>query len=225
MFSILKSIYNTIYFNFKAFHLREALKFPAICGPNVIFRNIDKGKVKFPNGIAFKNMRIGLTEGSFLGGHNQRTYVHIGGENANLIIEDKCDIPCGSVLNVNGTLEFGKNFMPNCFLTISCENRIVIGDNCNIGWNVTIIDGDGHPLCEEDDFLKIINKAKPVIIGNNCWIAAHASILKGVRMADNTTIPYGSIITKSCLQAKTIFGGSPNKILKGNVVRQDYLKK
>lgn len=110
--------------------------------------------------------------------------------------------------------------MPNCFLTISCENRIAIGNNCNIGWNVTIIDGDGHPLCKTDDSYRI----RPVIIGNNCWIAAHASIMKGVQLADNTTIPYGSIITKSCPQAETIFGGSPNKILKENVVRQDYLK-
>lgn len=224
MFSILKSIKNSFYFNFKAFPLSEAFRFPVVCGPNVIFRNIKKGKVKFSNGVAFKKMRIGLTEGSFLGGHNQRTYVHIGGENANLIIEDKCDIPCGSVLNINGTLVIGKNFMPNCFLTISCENRIAIGNNCNIGWNVTIIDGDGHPLCKTDDSYRIINESRPVIIGNNCWIAAHASIMKGVQLADNTTIPYGSIITKSCPQAETIFGGSPNKILKENVVRQDYLK-
>ena len=222
--NILRSIYNTLYFNFKAFHLSDAIRLPVICGPNVFFRNIEKGKVKFANGIAFKRMRIGLTEGSFRGGHNQRTYVHIGGDNANLIVEDRCDIPCGSALNVNGCLEIGENFMPNCFLTISCENEIVIGDNCNIGWNVTIIDGDGHPLCEAEKPQSIINESRPVVIGNNCWIAAHASIMKGVRLADNTTIPYGSIITKSCPQAKTIFGGSPNKILKENVVRQDYLK-
>ena len=112
--------------------------------------------------------------------------------------------------------------MPNCFLTVSCENKIVIGDNCNIGWNVTLIDGDGHPLCDINNPQNEINKSRPVIIGNDCWIAAHATIMKGVSLADNTTIPYGSIITKSCKKTKTIFGGSPNSVLKENVVRQDF---
>lgn len=223
--NILRLIYNTIYFNFKAFHLNEALRFPFICGPHVFFRKIEKGKIKFANGVAFKKGRIGWTEGSFRGGHNHRTYVHIGGDNANLIIEDRCDIPCGSVLNVNGCLKIGKNFMPNYFLTISCENNIIIGDNCNIGWNVTIIDGDGHPLCNKDNPDRVINNSKPVVIGNGCWIAAHASIMKGVQLADNTTIPYGSIITKSCKQPCVIYGGSPNVVLKENIVRQDFYKK
>lgn len=224
MFQIFKSIYNTLYFNLMAFSLCEAMRFPVICGPHVSFRNIEKGKVKFANGCGFKKMTIGLSKGSFLKGQGQQTYVHVGGSKANLFIADKCDIPCGSVLNVNGSLAIGKKFMPNCFLLISCENKIVIGDNCNIGWNVTIIDGDGHPLCKTDNPQAIINESRPVVIGDNCWIAAHASIMKGVRLADNTTIPYGSIITKSCLQPKTIFGGSPNSILKENVVRQDYIK-
>lgn len=139
-----------------------------------------------------------------------------------MVIADRCDIPCGSVLNVNGYLEIGKNFMPNCFLTVSCENKIVIGDNCNIGWNVTIIDGDGHPLCNKDNPDRVINNSKPVVIGNGCWIAAHASIMKGVQLADNTTIPYGSIITKSCKLPCVIYGGSPNVVLKENIVRQDF---
>ena len=224
MFRIIKSIYNTLYFNLKAFPLIEAIRFPVICGYRVSFKGIEKGKIEFANGCSFKRMTIGFSKGSFLKGQGQYTYVHIGGAKAKLSIADKCDVPCGSVLNVNGSLSIGKTFMPNSFLTISCENNIIIGDNCNIGWNVTIIDGDGHPLCDDNNPEKVINKSRPVVIGNNCWIAAHASIMKGVQLADNTTIPYGSIITKSCLQTKTVFGGSPNSILKENVVRQDYIK-
>lgn len=199
MFSILKSIYNSLYFNLKAFPFKEAIKFPVICGSNVSFGKIEKGKIKFANGCVFKKMIIGVSKGSFLKGKDQQTYVHIGGSKARLFIVDKCDVPCGSVLNVNGSLSIGKTFMPNCFLTISCENNIIIGDNCNIGWNVTIIDGDGHPLCDENNPKKVINKSRPVVIGNNCWIAAHASIMKGVQLADNTTIPYGSIINSSLI--------------------------
>lgn len=167
---------------------------------------------------------LGRTEGSFRAGRNQRTYIAIWGSKSMLKIKDILDIPCGSVLNVNGCVEIGKGFMPNSCLLISCGERITFGDNCNIGWNVTIIDGDGHPLCNKDNPDRVINNSKPVVIGNGCWIAAHVTIMKGVQLADNTTIPYGSIITKSCKQPCVIYGGSPNVVLKENIVRQDFYK-
>lgn len=220
---IVKALYNTLYFNFKAFPFKEAVRFPIICGATICFGKIEKSKIHFRNGIAFKRMTVGMSEGSFRSGHKQRTYIHIG-KNANLIIADKLDIPCGSVLNVNGRVEFGKGFMPNCFLTISCENHISIGNYCNIGWNVTIIDGDGHPLCCLQSPYKQINPSRPIMIGNNCWIAAHVTIMKGVSLSDHTTIPYGSIITKSCETPNVIYGGNPNTIIKGNIARQDFYK-
>lgn len=217
----IKIIYNTLYFNFKAFPLMKAIKIPAICGPNVYWGKIERGKIISTNGIHFNMMSLGRTEGSFMAGHKQRTYIAIQGKGALLKIKDRMDIPCGSVLNLFGCVEVGTRFMPNSGLLISCENKIIIGDNCNIGWNVTIIDGDGHPLCNIDDPNTQINDSKPVTIGKNCWIAAHASIMKGVHLADHTIIPYGSIITKSCKQPNVIYGGSPNIILKENVARQD----
>lgn len=220
----IKSIYNTLLFNFKAFPLREAIKIPAICGSNVFFGKIERGKILCDASVHFNMISLGRTEGSFRAGHNQRTYIAIWGGKSMLKIKDRLDIPCGSVLNVNGCVEIGKGFMPNSGLLISCGERIAFGDNCNIGWNVTIIDGDGHPLCNMNNPEKTINNPKPVVIGNNCWIAAHASIMKGVKLADNTTIPYGSIITKSCEKSSVIYGGSPNSVLKENIVRQDFYK-
>lgn len=221
----IKTIYNTFYFNVKAFSFMQAIKIPAICGPNINWGKIERGKVISTKGVHFNMMSLGRTEGSFNLGHKQRTYISIKGEGALLKIKDRIDIPCGSVLNVLGWVEVGTGFMPNSGLLISCENKISIGDNCNIGWNVTIIDGDGHPLCDKKLPDIQINVSKPVAIGNNCWIAAHASIMKGVHLADNTTIPFGSIITKSCGQPNVIYGGFPNTVLKENIVRQDLYKR
>lgn len=200
LIKIIKSIYNTLLFNFKAFPLKEAIKIPAICGSNVFFGRIERGKIWCDVGVHFNMISLGRTEGSFRAGRNQRTYIAIWGSKSMLKIKDILDIPCGSVLNVNGCVEIGKGFMPNSCLLISCGERITFGDNCNIGWNVTIIDGDGHPLCNKDNPDRVINNSKPVVIGNGCWIAAHVTIMKGIQLADNTTIPYGSIITKSCKQ-------------------------
>lgn len=189
LIKIIKSIYNTLLFNFKAFPLKEAIKIPAICGSNVFFGRIERGKIWCDVGVHFNMISLGRTEGSFRAGRNQRTYIATGSKSM-LKIKDILDIPCGSVLNVNGCVEIGKGFMPNSCLLISCGERITFGDNCNIGWNVTIIDGDGHPLCNKDNPDRVINNSKPVVIGNGCWIAAHVTIMKGVQLADNTTIPY-----------------------------------
>lgn len=224
MLSIIKSIFYTFYINLKAFKFVEAIKLPIICGPYVCFGDIEKGKIHFIGGVSFNKISIGRTLGSFRGGARQRTFIHIG-KNADLNIKSKFDIPCGSTININGRLDISENFMPNFSLLISCENKITIGKNCNIGWNVTIIDGDGHPLCKIDEPLLPINLSKPVFIGDNCWIAANASILKGVYLSDNTIIPYGSIITKSCNKPNVIFGGLPNAIIKANVARMDFIKK
>ena len=121
IFDIIKSVYKTFYFNFKAFKIRDAVKFSVICGPNVIFNNIEKDKISYIKGVSFKRMVIGRTVGSFRAGYKQRTYVHIG-KNSQIIINDVCDIPCGSTLNVNGRLVIGNFFRPNCFLLSSCEN-------------------------------------------------------------------------------------------------------
>lgn len=220
---LIKSIYNTLYFNLKAFKFNDAIRFPIICGPNICFNNIEKNRIHFANGVSFKKIVIGRTQGSFKAGYRQRTYVNIE-KNANIMINDTFDLPCGSTLNINGKLIIGKSFKPNCFLTISCEKEIIIGNNCNIGWNTTIIDGDGHPLCDLDNPLIEINKPKSVNIGDKCWIAANVSILKGVSLANNCIIPYGSIITKSCNQPYVIFGGIPNRIIKNNVARMDFIE-
>lgn len=220
---LIKSIYNTLYFNLKALKFNDAIRIPIICGPNICFNNIEKDRIHFVNGVSFKKIVIGRTQGSFKAGYRQRTYVNIG-KNANIMINDTFDLPCGSTLNINGKLIIGKSFKPNCFLTISCEKEIVIGNNCNIGWNTTIIDGDGHPLCDLDNPLIEINKPRSVNIGDKCWISSHVSILKGVSLANNCIIPYGSIITKSCNQPYVIFGGIPNKIIKNNVARMDFIE-
>lgn len=87
LIKIIKSIYNTLLFNFKAFPLKEAIKIPAICGPNVFFGRIERGKIWCDAGVHFNMISLGRTEGSFRAGHNQRTYIAIWG--GQVSVEDK----------------------------------------------------------------------------------------------------------------------------------------
>ncbi|WP_239483953.1 hypothetical protein [Marseilla massiliensis] len=86
----------------------------------------------------------------------------------------------------------------------------------------TIIDGDDHELQSLNGSSDILNEPKAIHIGNNCWLGAQTSILKGVNLADGTILPYGSTIIESYNNPNSIFGGKPNKVLKQNVARRDF---
>ena len=98
-----------------------------------------------------------------------------------------------------------------------------IGKFCSIAWNVSIggaehsmshlttsffpfeqrygIIGDNQPFGEDSDPYK-----KPVIIGNDVWIAAGAHILRGVKIGDGAIIAAGAVVTQD-VPAYEVWGG------------------
>jgi acetyltransferase-like isoleucine patch superfamily enzyme len=72
---------------------------------------------------------------------------------------------------------------------IAAKNLVRIGCNCAIGWDVCITDTDYHEFENSD-------RAVPVIIGDDVWIGARATILKGVTIGSGAVIGAGAIITR-----------------------------
>ncbi len=97
---------------------------------------------------------------------------------------------------------------PGCFFQ-NYEATITIGRDVHMAANVGIITQNHDP--------KNPNKhlsAKPVVIGNECWIGMNVVILPGVELGDNTTVGAGSIVTKSFNEGHCIIAGNPAKIIK-----------
>lgn len=84
-----------------------------------------------------------------------------------------------------------------------------------LSWDILCIDDDLHPIWDSEN--RRINFPKSIIIGNNTWIGARTTILKGVKLNDNTIVGAGSIITSSFEDENIIIGGTPNKILKKDI--------
>lgn len=74
---------------------------------------------------------------------------------------------------------------------------------------------DGHPIFDADSGL-MLNPPRDITIGDHVWIAAKASILKGVSIQDGSIIAFGSIVTRD-VGEKCIVAGSPAKKIKGNI--------
>lgn len=112
----------------------------------------------------------------------------------------------------NAHLEIGENFFCNANCDILCNKLIRFCQDNLLGWNITLLDSDGHDTivngkCQEAN--------KSILLGNHVWIGAESSILKGVCLAEGTIVPYGSVIHKSNDCENVVF---QNKVLKSDVV-------
>jgi maltose O-acetyltransferase len=108
-------------------------------------------------------------------------------------------------------IRVGKRFFANFGLTVLDETFVTIGDDCFIGPNVSI-----YTACHSTDPIERNTRqewAKPVVIGNNCWIGGGVTILPGITIGDNCTIGAGSVVVKD-IPAGSIAVGNPAKVIR-----------
>lgn len=98
-------------------------------------------------------------------------------------------------------------------LAISCHidgrNGIKLGKNVWIGPRVSIISMN-HDI---NDYEKYVI-GKPIVIGDDCWLAANSVILPGVELGPHTVVAAGAVVTKSYLDGNCILAGVPAKVVK-----------
>ncbi|MDE0838047.1 MAG: acyltransferase [Kiritimatiellae bacterium] len=113
-------------------------------------------------------------------------------------------------------IEIGDHTFVGNGCTFSAGREIRVGAHCLISALVRIHDNDGHPL----DIKRRLNhepigdaEVAPVIIGDNVWIGAGATILKGVSVGDGSVIGTGAVVTAD-VPAGTVVAGNPAKVVK-----------
>jgi acetyltransferase-like isoleucine patch superfamily enzyme len=98
-------------------------------------------------------------------------------------------------------------------LSLGCyldgRNGISFGDNTWVGPGVKIISMN-H---ESGDYNRYVY-AEPIKIGKDCWIAANAIILPGVKLGDHTVVAAGAVVTQSFPDDNQLIGGVPAKLIK-----------
>ena len=102
----------------------------------------------------------------------------------------------------NASIEIGNNVTFNQGVIITARAKVTIGDETLFGPMVRVMDSDGHGI----DGLE--EKKAPIVIGRHVLIGAHAMILKGVTIGDNSIVGAGAVVTKN-VEANTIVAGNP----------------
>jgi acetyltransferase-like isoleucine patch superfamily enzyme len=135
------------------------------------------------------------------------------GVNSSIIVNDSFAIYSGSKIyvNNNAALLLGSGYI-NHNLSLSCFERIEIGNNVAISENVTIRDSDNHSILPPGP-----KATQPIKIGNHVWIGMNVTILKGVNIGDGAVIAAGSVVNKD-VPARCMAAGVPAKIIKTDIL-------
>lgn len=108
-------------------------------------------------------------------------------------------------------IHVGENFYANfnCVFLDVCPIRI--GKNAMLGTGVSIVTPE-HPLHPQDRNSGL-EFGRPIIIGDNCWIGANATVVGGVTLGDNVVIAAGAVVTRS-YPDNVVLAGVPAKVIK-----------
>lgn len=112
--------------------------------------------------------------------------------------------------------DYGYNLFcgSNVYFNVNCvvldSAKVTIGNDVLIGPGTHIYTAS-HPL--DFETRKNANLAKPVTIGDNCWIGGQVVICPGVTIGEGSVIGAGSVVTKN-IPPHTIAAGNPARVIK-----------
>lgn len=98
----------------------------------------------------------------------------------------------------------------NCYFDAPVP--IYIGEYCDIGPNVTIVNGT-HELTTTFKGMRPMVSTTPIIIEDFVWIGASVTIINNVKVGRGSIIAAGAVVTKD-VPPNTIVGGVPAKVIR-----------
>ena len=121
---------------------------------------------------------------------------------------------CTITSNHGAEVKIAKGYI-GPYSTIVARQKIIINSHFSIAEMVVIRD-QNHRFDLSDELLEKQGfESAPIIIGTNVWIAAKATILKGVTIGDNVVVGAHALVNKK-ITSNSVAVGIPAKKIKAN---------
>ena len=114
----------------------------------------------------------------------------------------------------------GRNFYANFNLTVLDCCPVTVGDNVFMGPNVSLMTPvhpfrwqDRNPKVKVDGTVYDDEYAKPIVIGDNCWLASNVTVCGGVKIGEGCVIGAGSVVTRD-IPENSLAAGNPCRVIR-----------
>ena len=147
--------------------------------------------------------------------------IRIIGNNNSIILGKNCKILRGCdvwIIGDNNNVTIGDNTTigPYCAIEVQEKEQFIkIGSDNMWSHHVRLRNNDSHYIYDRETG-KRTNYAKSITIGNHVWIAAYATILKGVNIGGGSVIGTHALVTKE-IPEHVVSAGIPAKVVQSNI--------
>lgn len=118
------------------------------------------------------------------------------------------NVPVELATSQGARLTIGADCSINYGVSIGCTQSIRVGERCRLGPYVMIVDSAFHELLDRSKR----PPSAPVVINDDVWIGAKASVLPGVTIGRGAVVGTGSVVTKD-VPAFAVVAGVPAKVV------------
>ena len=209
IYSYLRAIPKTLLFNFYYLPFRQAIQLPLIISHRVKISRLS-GRVRLIGKIKTGKIRIGFGNVQVADPAKSRAIWSLSSTGI-ITFSPNVKLGTGTKIDIRGQLKIGEGSNFTGETTIICNNQITFGKNNLISWQTLFMDTDLHSIVDLSN--NQVNPDQPISIGDNVWICAKSTILKGVNIKNNTVISANSNVAKPFSDSDIIIGGNPAKII------------
>jgi acetyltransferase-like isoleucine patch superfamily enzyme len=124
-----------------------------------------------------------------------------------------CVLDHGFTLEASGTLTVGDRTVFGHHCTVAADRSVVIGEGCLLGELVSVRDHD-HAFDRSD--VGILDQGRataPVVIGDDVWVGAKATITRGVTIGRGAVVGAHAVVTHD-LPAGSVAVGVPARVVR-----------
>lgn len=94
---------------------------------------------------------------------------------------------------------------------------IKVGDDCLFAERIRLRTSDNHGIYDNITNERV-NKGASIEIADRVWLCEGVCVMKGVRVAEDTVLGLGSVVSRSCGESGVVIAGNPARVVRRGVI-------